>query len=191
MSESSTTNLNWAAADKLKDSANYTTWKNLVIQALINASVYQYALGEGTGKEPETKDTTYSEDTTYGKWMKGNAKAYTILHRTCGIEAMRTIKSTSNASTAWTLLKDRYEGKGFFLIDQCLAEFDALSYEKSRDIASFNALFKDLKAKTEDAGLKLPSTYYILKYLRWVAPAFPTWAERQRSSLRDTDTTKD
>ena len=116
MSESST-NLNQAASDKLKDSGNYTTWRNLVKQALINADVYEYVLDEDTGKEPLTKDTTYSASSAYGKWLKGNAKAYTILHRTCGIEAMRTIKSTNKASTAQTLLKDRYEGKGFFLMD--------------------------------------------------------------------------
>jgi hypothetical protein len=190
MTESST-NLNWAASDKLKDSANYSTWKNLVEQALINASVYQYAIGEGDGKEPTAKDTVYSETTEYGKWMKGNAKAYIILHQTCGSEAIRTLKSTDNASTAWKLLKNQYEVKGFFLMDQCLSEFEALSYEKSRDIASFTALFKDLKARMDDAGLKMPATYYIFKYLRWVGPAFPTWAARQRSSLRETYTAKD
>ena len=174
MTESSTTNLNWAASDKLKDSGNYTTWRNLVKQALINADVYEYVLGEDTGKEPDTKDATYSGTSTYGKWLKGNAKAYTILHRTCGTEAMRTIKSTDKASTAWTLLKDRYEGKGFFLMDQCVAEFEALSFEKTRDVASFNALFKDIKDKIDDTGLRIPISYYIMKYLRWIALAFPT-----------------
>jgi len=117
MSKSSTSSLNWAASNKLKDSGNYTTWKNLVKQALINAKVYQFVLDEGTGKELDAKDPIYSETSVYGKWLEGNAKAYTILHRTCGIKAMRTIKTTNKASTAWTLLKDRYEGKGFFLID--------------------------------------------------------------------------
>jgi len=32
--------------------------------------------------------------------------------------------------------------------------------------------------KMDDASLKLLITYYILKYLRWVTPTFPTWAER-------------
>jgi hypothetical protein len=67
MSESST-NLSWAASDNLKDSSNYTTWKNLVKQALINADIYQYVLGEGDGKEPDTKDEIYSRSTTYRKW---------------------------------------------------------------------------------------------------------------------------
>ena len=177
MSES-TTNLNWAASDKLKDSTNYSTWKNLVEQALINASVYQFALGEGDGKKPTTEDTVYTENSEYGKWRKGNAKAYTILHRTCGTDAMRTIKSTNNAAVAWKLLEDRYEGRGFFLIDQSLHEFQSLSYDKSKDIASFNALFKDLKTKITDAGMNLPPSYYILNYLRQVAHAFPTWAKR-------------
>jgi len=59
----------------------------------------------------------YTKNSEYGKWRKGNAKAYTILHRTCGTNAMRTIKSTNNAAVAWKLLEDWYEGKGFFLID--------------------------------------------------------------------------
>jgi len=188
MTESST-NLNWAASDKLKDSGNYSTWKILVKHALINAGVYQFVLGKGKGLKPTTTNEDYDEDSEYGKWLKGNAKAYTILHRTCGTDAMRTIKSTNNAAKAWTLLKDRYEVKGFSLIGQSLDEFLALSYEKSRDIATFNALFKDLKRKIEDAGLSLQATFYIHLYLKWVSPAFPTWAERQRSVLRTTSTT--
>jgi hypothetical protein len=187
MSESST-NLSWAASDKLKDSTNYAAWKSLIKQALINADVYEFVLGEGDGKEPDTKDSSYSGSTTYGKWLKGNAKAYMILHRTCGSEPARTIKSTENASTAWTLLKERYEGKGFFLSDQYLVEFEALSFEKTRDIAAFNALFKDLKVKLQECGTKNHAQWYIQKYLRWVSPAFPAWAERQRSIIRDIDT---
>jgi len=59
-------------------------------------------------------------------------------------------------------------------MDQCVAEFEALSFEKTRDVASFNALFKDIKVKIDDTSLKIPISYYIMKYLRWIAPAFPT-----------------
>jgi len=192
MTESSTT-LNWIASDKLNDSGNYSTWKNLVKQALINACVYHFVLGKGKGQKPTTtsNDEDYDEDSEYGKWLKGNAKAYIILHQTCGIDAMRTIKSTDNAAEAWTLLRNRYEGKGFFLIEQSLDEFMALSYEKSKDIATFNALFKELKTKIQNAGLDLPAIFYILHYLRWVAPSFPTWAGRQRSVLRTMSILKD
>jgi len=51
MTESST-NLNWPASDKLRDSANYPTWKNQVKQALMNASVYPFAIGKGKGIKP-------------------------------------------------------------------------------------------------------------------------------------------
>ena len=183
-----TTNLNQAASNKLKDSTNYLTWKNLVKQALINASIYQFALREGDGKKPTTKDTVYTKNSKYGKWRKGNAKAYTILHQTCGTNAMRTIKSTNNAAVAQKLLKDQYKGRGFFLIDQSLHEFQSLSYDKSKDIASYNALFKDLKTKITDTSMHLPPSYYILNYLRQVAYAFPTQAERQRSVMRKAST---
>ena len=107
MLESSlTTNLNQAASNKLKDSSNYTTQRNLVKQALINVDVYEYVLNEDTSKEPLTKDATYLASLAYGKWLKGNAKAYTILHQTYGVKAMRTIKSIDKALTTQTLLKD-------------------------------------------------------------------------------------
>jgi transposase InsO family protein len=64
-------------------------------------------------------------------------------------------------------------------------QFLALSYTKSKDIAAFNALFKDLLAKMQQAGLEpFSPTFLIHLYLRWVGHAFPTWAERQRSVLR-------
>jgi len=131
-------------------------------------------LGKGKGLKLTNTNEDYDEDSEYGKWMKGNAKAYTILHQTCGTDAIRTIKSTNNAAKAWALLKDWYEGKGFFLIGQSINEFLALSYKKLRDIATFNALFKDLKTKIEDAGLCLQATFYIHLYLKWVSPVFPT-----------------
>jgi hypothetical protein len=82
----------------LKDSGNYSTWKNLVKQDLINVSVYQFVLSKGKGQKLTTtsNDEDYDEDSEYGKWLKGNAKACTLLRQTCGNDAMRIIKSTDN-----------------------------------------------------------------------------------------------
>jgi len=195
MADSTVSNsaLIWNNSEKLKDSSNYPTWKNLVKQALLNAGAFAYVLGKGKGAKPKTKnedEDLIDEDSEYGKWSRGNAKAYTILHRTCGQEPMRTIRSTDNAATAWQLLKDRYEGRGFFLIAQGLDQIANISYKDHENVAAFNAKFKDIKASITDAGLTMPATYYINLYLRQVAATFPTWSERQRSKLRMTDTLK-
>jgi hypothetical protein len=60
----------------------------------------------------------------------------------------------------------------------------ALSYDRSKDIATFNGRFKDLKMTLQDAGLDMQAIFYIHQYLKNVTSAFPTWAERQRSILR-------
>jgi hypothetical protein len=147
-------------------------------------------MGKGKGIKPIhfEPDDDCNEESEYGKWLKENSRACTIIYRTCGPDAQRTIQSTEDAAQAWTLLQNRYEGKGFFLIDQHYHEFKALSYDKSKDIATFNALFKDLKAKIDDAGMKLPPAFYVINYLSWVGPSYPTWAERARSLLRRSGT---
>lgn len=210
MTDSSTT-LNWIASDKLKDGSNYPAWKNLVKQTLINADVYKFVLGKGKGQKPTTRfddedydeeyyesyknadydEEEYGEYYEYEKWRKGNVKAYIILYQSCGSDAMKTIKSLDNAAEAWTLLRDRYEGKDFFLIGQSLHEFMALSYEESKNIDTFNALFKELKMKIQHAGLDLPATFYTHQYLELVGPAFPTWAKHQRGILSNMSTVKD
>jgi hypothetical protein len=111
MTESSMA-LNWGASDKLKDSGNYSTWKRLVRLELISADVYPYVFGKGKGQKPtltseEEGGEGCDEDLEYGKWLKGNEKACTILHRICGTDAKRIIKSTNNAAEAWELLRDR------------------------------------------------------------------------------------
>jgi len=59
-------------------------------------------VGKGKGIKPTTiqDDDEYDEDSKSGKWIKGNARAYTILYRTCGTDAMRTIQSTDDAAEA-------------------------------------------------------------------------------------------
>jgi hypothetical protein len=101
MSESSI-NINWPASDKLRDSANYPTWKNQVKQALMNASVYPYAMGKGKGIKPThfEPDDDCNEESEYGKWLKGNSRACTIIYRTCGPDAQRMIQSTEDAAQA-------------------------------------------------------------------------------------------
>ncbi|OBT39755.1 hypothetical protein VE00_10498 [Pseudogymnoascus sp. WSF 3629] len=126
-----TDNLNaihWQASEKLKDSSNYPEWRKLVRQALLNADAWQYAIGKGKGMKPTKSSSTLDDDgydsdeedinadSEYATWLKGNVKAYMIIHKTIRADALKAIKTTDSASEAWTLLKERYQNKGFYLI---------------------------------------------------------------------------
>lgn len=104
-------------------------------------------------------------DSEYATWLKGNAKAYMIIHKTVGADALKAIKTTDSASEAWTLLKERYQNKGFYLIGQSIDEFLHMSYNKDEDIAKFNDKFKNAMMKIQDAGLTIPASFYIHLYL--------------------------
>ncbi|OBT38606.1 hypothetical protein VE00_10944 [Pseudogymnoascus sp. WSF 3629] len=141
-----TDNLNaiyWQASEKLKDSSNYPEWRKL-----------QYAIGKGKGMKPTKSSSTLDDDgydsdeedinadSEYATWLKGNAKAYMIIHKT-------------------TLLKERYQNKGFYLIGQSIDEFLHMSYNKDEDIAKFNDKFKNsanirAKFRMEYTAKKLP-----------------------------------
>jgi hypothetical protein len=84
-----------------------------------------------------------TDDSEYATWLKGNAEAYMIIHKTVGADALKGIKTTDSASEAWTLLKERYQNKGFYLIGQSIDEFLHMSYNKDEDIAKFNDKFKN------------------------------------------------
>lgn len=191
----------WPASEKLKDSSNYPEWRKLIRQALLNADVWQYAINKGIGVRPENysiydEDDYESDDedidinSASAIWAKGNAKAYMIIHKTVGADALKAIRTTDIASEAWKLLKDRYQNKGFYLIGESIDEFLHLTYNKDQDIANFNDKFKNAMMKIQDAGLNIPASFYIHLYLSWTQESYPSWSANIRAKFRNEYTAK-
>jgi hypothetical protein len=189
---------------KLKGAENWTQWKNSIEQILIAADLDEYV--DGSTPEPSARPPPFPSTSTdplgldastiqiaaaaqahaeqIRKWKKGNAKAYIIIQKNVIGEAHDLVSSTSVAATAWRLLTDQYEGKGFFLMATLWQEFQELSFSDSKDVGAYNARFKELRRKIEAAGLKLPGQLYVIVYLQQVHATYPVWTERQRSYLR-------
>jgi hypothetical protein len=116
-------------------------------------------------------------------WFTGNAHAYSIIEATCGSETVETIRLTVDASEAWKLLRNRYEGKGNFVLTKGFDDWHALSLDPE-DIAAFNIRFKNINSQLSGAGLDVPLVMSMLHYLNVVQATFPNWADKYRGKMR-------
>ena len=128
---------------------------------------------------------TSNPSTLSGQSDQTMALILMLLRNSIGPGPQAAIAWQTSPVEAYTLLEQRYSHSAEIQRDTLYRDFHSIGFSSyTGSLAEFNAKFSNLVSRLALTGAHIEPIDQVNQYLRALEKSFPSWAERQRSTLR-------
>jgi hypothetical protein len=177
-------------AQRLKGEENYAQWveaiRDIIFANGLDQHIHERAIPPKQ-VDPYDPEVPEAEKLLWRQWSMGDRSTMIVIRQNCKTNPAGLLMGVTTARKMWTTLQTQYEGSGQVVLYTAIVKFHSISYDDYTNLDSFVIAYQQSidKIRTIKQTAAVPEDWIPIIFIKAVESAFPIWAERQRSAIRN------